>query len=186
MTSNSYNISPGEPNSAWRVGLSPGDCEVEYPAVGGGPSGFGVLESNLAAGSTVYHRFDPATNSFDTPLVTIAGEGEESPSLSQDRAGGVYATYLAGFRGQVRLAYSSNGGSAWSGPATLAAAGRDHALTSDVNAAGQGWATWQLGEAFYAQPFTASDSLPPPTPAADTLADEPDLRHDHRGVDHDP
>jgi hypothetical protein len=168
---NSYNISPGLTNSAWRVGLSPGDCEVEYPAVGGGPSGFGVLESNLAAGSTVYHRFDPTTNSFDTPLVTVAGEGEESPSLSQDGAGGVYATYQAGFRGAVRLAYSSNGGSTWSGPATLDAAGGYH-LSSYVNAAGQGWATWQVGEAFYAQPFTASDSVvpsPSPTQAADTL-----------------
>jgi len=165
---NSYNISPGELNSAWRVGLSPGDCEVEYPAVGGGPSGFGVVEDNLAAGSTVYHRFDPTTNSFDTPLVTIAGEGEESPSVNQDGAGGVYATYLAGFRGAVRLAYSSNGGSAWSGPATLDAAGGS-ALSSDVNAAGQGWATWQVGETYYAQSFNASDSLGPPTPTPTTV-----------------
>ena len=167
---NSYNISPGKAGSAWRVGLSPGDCEVQYAAVGGGPSGFGVVEDNLAAGSTVYHRFDPTTNSFDTPLVTIAGEGEQSPSVNQDGAGGIYATYLAGFRGQVRLAYSSNGGSAWSGPATLDAAGGS-ALSSDVNAAGQGWATWQVGEAFYAQPFTAADALPPtppPTPVTVT------------------
>jgi hypothetical protein len=164
---NSYNISPGATNSAWKVALSPGDCEVEYPAVGGGPSGFGVVESNLAAGSTVYHRFDPMTNSFDTPFVTIAGEGEESPSVNQDSAGGVYATYLAGFRGAVRLAYSSNGGSSWSGPATLDAAGGS-ALSSDVNAAGQGWATWQVGEAFYAQPFIASDSIPPPSPPTPT------------------
>ena len=165
---NSYSISHGETNSAWRVALSPGDCEVEYPAVGGGPSGFGVLEDNLATGSTVYHRFDPATNSFDTPLVTVAGQGEQSPSVSQDGAGGVYATYLAGFRGEVRLAYSSDGGSAWSGPATLAGAG-GNALSSDVNAAGQGWATWKVGEAFYAQPFIASDSIVAGTQAADTL-----------------
>jgi len=167
-TANDYNISPGVTNSAWRVALSPGDCEVEYPAVGGGPSGFGVVEDNLAAGSTVYHRFDPTTNSFDTSLVTIAGEGEQSPSVNQDGAGGVYATYLAGFRGAVRLAYSSNGGSSWSGPATLDSAGGS-ALSSDVNAAGQGWATWQVGEAFYAQPFIASDSVVPPAPTPTTV-----------------
>ena len=47
---NNYNISPGAANSAWKVGLSPADCEVEYLAVGGGPSGFGVLEHNVANG----------------------------------------------------------------------------------------------------------------------------------------
>ena len=30
-----------------------------------------------------------------------------------------------------------------------------------MNAAGQGWATWKVGEAFYAVPFTAADSVPP-------------------------
>ena len=74
--SNNYNISPGAANSAWKVGLSPADCEVEYLAVGGGPSGFGVLEHNVASNSTIYHRFDQATGSFETPPVTVAAEGE--------------------------------------------------------------------------------------------------------------
>jgi hypothetical protein len=164
---NNYNISPGEANSAWKVGLSPADCEVEYPAVDGGPSGLGVLEGNLANGSTVYHRFDQTTNSFDTPMVTVAAEGEESPSVSQDGAGGVYATFLAGYAGEVRLAYSFNGGNSWSGPATIAAAGGND-LSSSVNAAGQGWATWKVGEAFYAESFNAADSIAPP--AADSVA----------------
>lgn len=162
---NNYNISPGTANSAWKVGLSPADCEVEYPAVGGGPSGFGVVEDNLAGHATVYHRFDQATNSFDTPSVTIAQESEQSPSVSQDGAGGVYATYLAGFEGEVRLAYSNNGGATWTGPATLSAAGGSH-LVSSVDAAGQGWATWSVGESVYAQPFVASDATLAPAIAS--------------------
>ncbi len=164
--SNSYNVSPGEPNSAWKVPLSPGDCEVEYLAVGGGPSGFGVIEDDLTRNFTVYHRFDQATDTFDTPYATVAQEGEQSASLSQDASGGVYTTYLARFD-EVRLAYSSDGGTTWSGPATLNAAG-DSDLASNVNAGGQGWATWIKGETLYAQPFVASDSVPvlPPAPTA--------------------
>jgi hypothetical protein len=162
-STNNYNISPGTADSAWKVALSPADCEVEYLAVGGGPSGLGVVEDNLAGHDTIYHRFDPATNSFDTPYVTIAQETEESPSVSQDGAGGVYATFLAGFEGEVRLAYSSNGGTTWAGPTTLSAAGGSH-LVSSVDAAGQGWAAWSVGESVYAQPFVASDAIPPPTP----------------------
>jgi hypothetical protein len=168
-STNNYNISPGTAKSAWKVALSPADCEVEYPAVGGGPSGLGVVEDNLAGGDTIYHRFDPATNSFDTPYVEIAHEGEESPSVSQDGAGGVYATFLAGFEGEVRLAYSSNGGTSWVGPTTLSPAGGSH-LASSVDAAGQGWATWSVGESVYAQPFVAADAIPLPAPTTLTTS----------------
>jgi len=171
---NSYDLSPGMPKSAWKE-LTAGDCEAEYPAVGGGPSGFGVVEDDLTRGYTVYHPFDEANHSFDTPYVTIAQEGEESPSVSQDGAGGVYVTYLAGFEGEVRLAYSSNGGASWTGPATLDSITGDSHLTSAVGANGQGWAVWQVGESIYAQQFVASDAIAPiisppaPTPAATTL-----------------
>lgn len=170
-STNNYNISPGSADSAWKVGLSPADCEVDYPAVGGGPSGFGVVEYDLVGHATIYHRFDQATDSFDTPYATIGPEGEESPSVSQDGAGGVYATFLAGFRGEVRLAYSYNGGANWIGPATLSAGGAGpSSLVSSVNAPGQGWAAWLVGESVYAQQFVASDAIPPPAPTTLTTA----------------
>jgi hypothetical protein len=162
-STNDYNISPGSAHSAWKVGLSPADCEVEYATVGGGPSGFGVLEDNLAGTDTIYHRFDQTTDNFETAPVPVAQEHEESPSVSQDGASGVYATFLAGFEGEVRLAYSYNGGTNWVGPTTLSPGGGSH-LVSSVDAAGQGWATWQVGESVYAQQFVAADAVPPPTP----------------------
>jgi hypothetical protein len=177
-STNNYNVSPGTANSAWRVAISQADCDVEYPAAAGGPSGFGVLEDNLAANQAVYHRFDQSTDKFDTPLATVAPEFEEQPSVSQDGAGGIYATYLSGFGGAIRLAYSGDGGNTWSAN-TLnpdSDGGADH-LTSNVNAAGQGWATWTDNGSVYAQSFQASDAISPvispPAPttaAATTLA----------------
>jgi hypothetical protein len=166
-STNSYGLSPGVPKSAWQE-LTAGDCEVEYPAVGGGPSGFGVVEDDLTRGYTVYHPFDEANHSFDTPYVTIAPEFEENPSVSQDGAGGIYATFSSGDGGEIRLAYSSNGGASWTGPATLDPITGDSHLTSAVGANDQGWATWQVGESIYAQQFVASDAIsaasaPPPS-----------------------
>ena len=116
--SNNYNISPGQPGSAWKVAASQADCNVEYPAVAGGPSGFGVLEANLGSNATVYHRFDPATEKFDTPMVTVASQGEESPAVAQDGAGDIYATYLlGGVGGPIELSYSGDGGSGWTSAA---------------------------------------------------------------------
>jgi hypothetical protein len=135
---NSYDISPGKEHSAWKVPVAQADCNVSNPAVGAGPSGFGVVEDNETTKTTVYHRFDQTTNAFDTPQTTISGQFEESPSVSQDGAGNVYVTYLDGFRGAIRLAYSTNGGTSWTGPATLnpdADAGAS-SLTGSVNAAG--------------------------------------------------
>jgi hypothetical protein len=173
---NNYNISPGQADSAWKVPITQADCNVEYFALDGGPSGFGVLEDNDLNKSIVYHRFDQATDKFDTPLSTIAANAfEESPAVSQDGTGGIYATFLLGGPGgQIALAYSADGGMSWAGPATLNAnadAGAEE-LTSSVNATGQGWATWMDNGSIYAQPFIAADAISPAAiapPAADTL-----------------
>jgi hypothetical protein len=162
-STNNYNISPGKPDSAWKVPVTQADCNVEYSTVDGGPSGFGVLEDNELTGQTVYHRFDQSTDSFDTPLVTVADEGELDPAVSQDNSGGVYATFLlGGDGGPISLAYSSDGGSTWTGPATLSSNNTDggaNDVTSSVGPSGQGWATWTDNGSVYAQQFVASDAI---------------------------
>jgi hypothetical protein len=165
--SNDYNISPGTPGSAWRTALAQGDCNVEFYAVAGGPSGFGVLEDDDLTGTTVYHAFDAATQRFDTPMVTVSPKGEQEAAISQDDAGGIYATFLStGAGGPVVFAYSYNGGTTWSGPSTLDAnsgQGINH-LTSMVSGSRQGWAAWLDNGSVFAQSFTAADSVPPPAP----------------------
>ncbi len=161
--SNNYNISPGQPGSAWKVAASQADCNVEYPAVAGGPSGFGVLEANLGSNATVYHRFDPATEKFDTPMVTVASQGEESPAVAQDGAGDIYATYLlGGVGGPIELSYSGDGGSGWTSAALNPNKdGGAGDVNSSVNAAGQGWATWDDNGSVFAQSFQAADAISP-------------------------
>jgi len=158
---NNYNVSPGQPNSAWRVALAQADCNAEYSTVGGGPSGFGILEDDLGTSSVVYHRFDQGTMKFDTPPVTVvSGHGELDPALSQDGGGGIYATYLAGAGGAVDLSYSADGGHSFS-TAVLnpnPAGGVDN-LASAVNAAGQGWATWTDNGSVFARSFQAVDAI---------------------------
>lgn len=163
-STNNYNLSPGTANSAWRVAATQADCNVEYFAVAGGPSGFGVLEDNELTGQTVYHRFDQATDAFDTPLVTVAAEGEESPAISQDGSGGIYATFLGdgGVGGPIRLAYSADGGNSWTSNTLNPNGDLDASdLTSSVNANGQGWATWIDNGSVYAQSFVAADAIAP-------------------------
>jgi hypothetical protein len=164
--SNSYDLSPGEPNSAWKVALSPGDCEAEYAVAGGGPSGLGVVEKDLTRGYEVYHQFNQTTDSFEPSTATIAQEGGLYPSVSQDGAGGIYVTYLGNASNTIRLAYSSNGGANWTGPATLNANtdGGANGMTSSVGSGGQGWAVWKDGESVYAQQFNAADAVPPTPP----------------------
>ena len=161
---NSYDISPGEPHSAWRKALSPGDCEAEYPAVGGGPSGLGVAEKDLTRGYEVYHAFNQITESFEPSTATIAKEGGLETSVSQDGAGGVYVTYLGNAEDVVRLAYSSTGGASWTGPMTLNTNAGVANLVSSVGAGGQGWAVWEDAESVFAQQFVASDATPPAPP----------------------
>ena len=175
---NSYDIPPGQSDSAWKVPVMEAFCDSYPLAVVGGPSGFGVLEiaDPHRGGYTTYQRFDQATMKFDTPVVTMAdanvdqaSASQDQASLSQDGAGGVYATYLGTDAPQpaISLSYSDDGGTTWSGPNALNAntdSGASH-LTSSVNAAGQGWATWFDAEtgSVFAQQFDAADSVPPPT-----------------------
>jgi hypothetical protein len=175
-STNNYNKSPGEADSAWKVAVTQADCDVEYPAVAGGPSGFGVVEDNAATHTIVYHPFDQVTDKFDTPFATIAANAfEEDPAVSQDGAGGVYTTFLlGGGGGPISLAYSSNGGTSWTGPATLNpnTDGGANEVKSSVGPTGQGWVAWLDNGSVYAQQFVASDAVPPPVappPAADTL-----------------
>lgn len=160
---NSYNVSPGQPGSAWKVAATQADCNVENPGVGGGPSGFGVLESNEANHTTAYHRFNAATMKFDTPMVTVAKQPELYASVSQDGAGGVYGTYLlGGAGGPVNLSYSGDGGKSFTSNVLYPnkSGSADH-VTSNVNGAGQGWAAWQDNGSIFAQPFTAADAISP-------------------------
>jgi hypothetical protein len=165
--SNQYDLSPGSPKSAWHD-LTAADCDVEYPAVAGGPSGFGVVEENETSDSTVYHSFDEANQTFDTPYITIATEPERQPSISQDGSGGIYVTYSEVDGGPIRLAYSSDRGASWTGPATLAEPLGASYLSSAVGSDGQGWVTWSVGDSIYAQQFVASDATPAPIPASPT------------------
>jgi hypothetical protein len=160
---NNYNISPGSPGSAWKVPVTHADCNVENPGVGGGPSGFGVLETNEANHTTAYHRFDAATMKFDTPLVTVANQSELWAALSQDGAGGIYGTYLLdGAGGPINLSYSGDGGKSFtSGVLNPNKDGNDTQVTSAVNGAGQGWATWTNNGSVFAQPFQAADAISP-------------------------
>jgi hypothetical protein len=161
-STNNYNLSPGKSGSAWVTPVTQADCDVEYPAVAGGPSGFGVLEDELATNHTVYQAFDETAHSFGTPKVTVADEFEEQPALSQDGAGGIYATFLGGGAGgPVSLAYSADGGKTWDGPAVLNSdsGGGVSELTSSVDAAGQGWAAWSDNGSVYAQPFDAAEAI---------------------------
>jgi hypothetical protein len=137
------------------------ECNSEHPAVAGGPGGFGVLDgSYLGASRTSYHRFDGATGKFDLPAVTLASEAETSPALSQDGSGGVYASWITGGN-QLRLAYSPDGGSSWSGPVTLAASALGDAASA-VNASGAGVAVYHVGSTEFAQRFTKADAIRPP------------------------
>jgi hypothetical protein len=171
--SNNYNVSPGQPNSAWRVAATQADCNVDYPAVGGGPSGFGVIEDDTLTKQTIYHHYDGITNSFDSKPAVVSNTGEQQPSVSQDGAGGVYAVYLkGGIGGPVAVAYSYDGGTTWSGPNAIAAdpAGAIAGLISNVNASGQGWATWVENGSVFAEPFTAADSVVPEQPVTLTTS----------------
>jgi hypothetical protein len=160
---NDYNVSPGSPNSAWKVAATaiPGDCGSAQWAVAGGPSGLGLLEDNDQAGTFGYRPFDQATMSFDKPVVPIAQTVVDETSLSQDAAGGIYATFnLNGPDGPVALAYSSDGGATWKGPAPLEPNPQfgNTQMTSSVGADGHGWAVYYDGGSVFALAFDAAAS----------------------------
>jgi len=160
-STNNYNVSPGQPNSAWRVPLTQADCNAEYSTVGGGPSGFGILEDDLGTSSVVYHRFDQATLKFDSaPVTVVSGHGELDPALSQDGTGGIYATYLGGAGGAVDLSYSGDGGNSFATAVLNAnASGGINDVASSVNAVGQGWASWAENGSVFAESFQAADAI---------------------------
>jgi len=159
--SNNYNLSPGQAGSAWVKPVTQADCNVEYPAVAGGPAGYGVLETDLGNNTTVYHPFDLSNDSFDTKLVKLASDGEEQPGLSMDAGRGVYATYLlGGVGGPIDLSYSPNGGSTWATAAINA--DKDGGISNQsnaVNGTGQGWSTWTDNGSVFAEPFTGVNAL---------------------------
>jgi hypothetical protein len=159
--SNNYNISPGQTGSAWRNPAQLADCNVEYPAVAGGPSGFGALEQNDANSTTVYHPFNSATGGFTAPLVTVALQQERDPALSQDGAGGIYATYLlGGGGGPIQLSYSGTAGGSWTSAVIMADKdGGAGDVNSAVNGSGQGWVTWDDNGSVFAEPFQAADAI---------------------------
>lgn len=138
------------------------DCNTQYPAVAGGPSGLGLLENNDATLSNTieqYRKFTPPST-FSAP-VTIAHSAGISPSLSQDGSGHIYATWIAD--GAVQLAYSANGGSSWVSKALVGGNGTTSpgSLTSAVGSAGQGWAVFASSGNEWAQPFDKTAVLPP-------------------------
>ena len=158
------NTSPGTAGSAWG-NLSELDCDGDYPAVGGGPSGLGVLETNqttLSDETVQYRRFTPP--STFSSAVTLAAGASIDASVSQDGVGGVYATWLDSDTG-INLDYSATAGSSWT-KAVVLLGNQDGAvplsgLASAVGSSGQGWAVFADGGSEYAQPFDKADALPP-------------------------
>ena len=170
-SSNNYNISPGQPNSAWEIPVTKALCNVEYPAVGAGPSGFAILAQDDLSGDTIYAKLG-ASKTFDKTPITVDTHGEQEPTVSQDSAGNVYATFLSGgSNGAISLAFAYDRDDKFVGPAPLDAAGgtvRD--LTSNVDGSGHGWAAWLDGASIHAQSFEFSDAVAPATVSPTTTA----------------
>jgi len=145
--------------SAWDP-LQSLECNADYSAVAGGPSGLGVLDEDETTGAIVYHRFDPSTDTF-LPSVTVAAQHETSAALSQDGSGHVYASWVDGT--ELDLDYSANGGASWPTPVKLVDAGASSigGAWSAVDGAGQGWAVYAVGTNEYALPFTATTVTSP-------------------------
>jgi hypothetical protein len=152
--------------SAWST-LGEVDCDGGNPAVGGGPAGLGLLETNetsLLDQLVEYRTFTPP--STWGPAVTIGGGESIDGSLAQDSSGGIYATWLDPDTG-VTLAYSSTRGGSWNGPVSLLGTDGGEvnpgSLVSSVNGAGVGWAAYSANGVEYAQPFDREYTFTPPT-----------------------
>jgi len=163
----SYDEAANVAGTAWQSPLAQLDCGVSYPAVGGGPDGFGVVEQDEATTPTsiVYHRFDESTGKFDLPEVKISAESGHGTSVSQDGSGNIYATWLGN---GIRFASSADAGASWTVPVTINADPAVNDLTSSVGSSGQGWASWvdASGPAtgpIYAQPFGHAAATSGPT-----------------------
>jgi hypothetical protein len=149
-------------SSPWRP-LAEVDCDGIDPAVGGGPSGLGLLETNEDhvpnPGPLVQYRHFSPSSGFG-PAVTVAtDEAGADGTISQDSSGDVFATWLDSTSG-VDLAYSSNGGTSWSKPRVLFSnagnPGGISLLASAVGASGKGWAAYSVGKREYVQRFSGS------------------------------
>jgi hypothetical protein len=151
------------------------ECNANYPAVGGGPAGLGVLDEDETSGSIVYHPFNATTKTF-APAVTVTSGHEIEAALSQTSAGGVFATWVSG-GDELDLDYSSAGGSSWQAPKALVSAGESAigGATSAVNAAGQGWAAYTAANVEYALPFTVASF----TGATETISQSGTLEGEH-------
>jgi hypothetical protein len=161
------NTSTGSAGSPWSyLAAATTLCDLENPAVAGGPSGLGMLETNfntLSDELIQYSRFTPPST-WSTPVTIAAGNGS-SASVSQDSGAGVYATWIDADTG-LTFAYSPNGGSDWY-PAVTLLGNDDNALSiaagaSSVNGAGAGWAAYAANGVEYAQPFNKVEAIPPP------------------------
>lgn len=191
--SNDYNVSPGLPNSAWKVGVSPipNDCSTSEPSIAGGASGFGLMETLLGPdaagyGTLRYRPFDTATMTFDKPAMPVVSPGlGDSIQLGQDGSGGIYgAMYLylppqllTGQQqpGALRaLVYSADGGHTWHGPAPLqpdiVPDSSTLPMAGAVGTDGKGWLVWPQGVSLQAVEFTAADAN---TPVSAALASPP-------------
>jgi hypothetical protein len=148
-------------SSTWSP-LAGVDCNTQYPAVAGGPSGLGLLENNDATLSNTieqYRKFTPPS-SFSAPI-TVAHTAGISPSLSQDGSGHIFATWISD--SAVQFAFSGDGGSSWVSKTLVGNSGTASpgALTSAVASGGQGWAVFASSGTEWAQPFDKTAVLPP-------------------------
>jgi hypothetical protein len=161
-TNSELNTTTGQTGSPWAP-LRAVTCNAEFPAVTSGPDGLGVLATNdasLSAEKVQFRHFTPP--SLWSAPVTVADDAGLDPTLSQDGAGGMYATFVNNDHG-LQLAYSSDGGSEWAGPVTLFGIDNDSApgsIASAVGTAGKGWAVYAFQGTEYAQPFVAADTVP--------------------------
>ena len=174
---NSYNISPGQPDSAWKVGATqiPGECGAGVSALAGGPSGFGLFETSYTNGTTnlQYRPFDSATAAFDKPAVVVDPDTAAATlGLSQDSSGNIYATGFvqstagggpngpANAGAPLALFYSSDGGQTWKGPGPLETSIQPGFSRSEsaVGANGTGWMVITAGTSLYAIQFSSADS----------------------------
>jgi hypothetical protein len=174
---NSYNISPGQPDSAWKVGATeiPGECGAGVSAIAGGPSGFGLFEgASTSTGEQLQYRpFDSATASFDKPAVTVDPDTTAATlGLSQDGSGNIYATGFvqtgpgngasgpANAGAPLALFYSSDGGQTWKGPGPLETTIQPGFSRSEsaVGANGTGWMVITAGTSVYAIQFSSADA----------------------------
>ena len=173
---NNYNISPGQPDSAWKTAATeiPDECPAGVSAIAGGPSGFGLFGAAISSSSSTlqYRPFDTATAAFDEPTVTVDPDTSAATlSLSQDGTGGIYATGFVQQQGAspsgpaqtgapLALFYSADGGKTWKGPGSLETTIQPGFQRSEsaVGADGKGWMVISAAGSIYALEFSASDA----------------------------